>query len=318
MLADGSILWEDIRGNMAVDRMADEAANRHNFPMAMHHEAIIRRDVTVAVQQHLVRSWILWCDLHREAREQVDSSQLPPVVSQAEDFEDIAKECHGQFVDDWLDDVEKEDDPFCHLETFPVSPPPIDDEEWDPPFGFIDLDGNDFNSKSTTVHVTGPVMASTRLSGNPVDDTSEGVRGGMGLPADEVPTETPSVGPCHSVSSLPLSPSVELSNDPASSVVASHPPSGVGNAKRRDSPHCGAPLAKVSKGTVKGYMDLPSNLQENDRHMTPKDSAVIHINDVGGLYCMETGSASSGTAPPLTTQQDLPPPENLLQLEVLT
>ena len=55
------------------------------------------------------------------------------------------------------------------------------------------------HTRSSETPQTPPALGSTRISGTLGTEHTEGVRGGMGLPADEVPTEAPSVGPrnCH-------------------------------------------------------------------------------------------------------------------------
>ena len=100
---------------MAADKMADAAAQRHTYPTYMHSEANIRKDVTMTVQRHLVRSWLLWCDLHREARDSTSNENGPRLTADQHDFVDVSREAQGQFVDDWVDPSFESEDPFAHI-----------------------------------------------------------------------------------------------------------------------------------------------------------------------------------------------------------
>ena len=133
LLASGELLAGDICGNVAAGRMADAAAKRRTLPVDMHLEADRRRDLTVATKQHLVRSWLLWCDPTREARADLQFLGSPTVLSRDE-FADDFSDAQGQFVDDWADPL-GEEDPFAHLQSC--------FDECD------DLMDNDFLGKST-------------------------------------------------------------------------------------------------------------------------------------------------------------------------
>ena len=265
LLASNDILWEDIRGNVEADRMADAAAKRHSYPASMHEEATIRKSVTMAVQRHLVRSWLWWCDLHREAKDASSSLNEDMRSADAKNYANASRETQGQFLDDWQDE-QLQPDPFA--ETFPAEHDQLMDLDasWEDPFGHMDLDGNDlgFLEQSggvppvaiTPKHAQGapascvqsaaeytaggkacvtegagvtPHEVPKMLQNNGFPELLEGcVRGGMGPPPDEVPTETSSVGP---------------RNAHASDFVAQVP--------------------------------------------------LITVNDQGGLYCIEKGSSSS-------------------------
>ena len=233
MLASGDILIEDIQGNVEADHMADAAAKRHAFPVDMHSQADHRRDLTVVTQRHLVRSWLLWCDLTREARDDLKFLGEPSLLLQDE-FSDAFSDAKGQFIDDWADS-ELLEDPFSHLQPQNTD---FDDPLEGDLLGSIDMDGNELPSYGS-INSPGPTQTVTLLDSVPQSDyvlrstvagtsiepgislassptslpsptvhlpeftvdatvtQAEGVRGGMGLPADEVPTETPSVGASH-------------------------------------------------------------------------------------------------------------------------
>ena len=143
LIAKGTLSWGDIKGNIAVDRLADAAAKRHDFPLSMHDDAYIRRDVTVATQKHLVRSWLFWCDLHREAREQPNKEDISLLGVDQQEFATRSRDAQGQFVEDWeasLPDLL--DDPFENLVP-QIDDSQFDDSQWDAPVGMMDLDGND-------------------------------------------------------------------------------------------------------------------------------------------------------------------------------
>ena len=94
--------------------MADAAAKRHKFPTDMHRDAGIRKEVTTAVQCHLVDSWLHWCDLNRG----LESDNFPFSDLQEKnchnDFDDFTRDTQGQFVEDWSIDGHDEFDPFEH------------------------------------------------------------------------------------------------------------------------------------------------------------------------------------------------------------
>ena len=273
------------------DRLADAAARRHHFPVGMHLEADLRKDLALQVQSHLVRSWFAWCDIQREeVSNEINQPHLPSAFGQT-GLCDPAAEFAGQHLDDWLGD--QLDDP--------VFQDPVDElahQEEDPEFdqcpcdfGFVSMDVEenrastpachraddavqdaspsavapesiDMDVQCTTTdancgvcseesnlaplphsknaslekqvvrdvsnsqlflptpssagieHVPVTYAPSSQYNkqvlgcahhddissvgstsgGTPCHRLSEGIRGGMGLPADEVPTEMPSVG----------------------------------------------------------------------------------------------------------------------------
>ena len=154
LLRDGAITWDDIRGNMSVDRMADTAARRHEFSTFMHQEADIRKRLTSTIQRHLVKSWLTWCDLHRGIRGLAAFNECD-VRRHDQDLDDLARDEQGQYLDDWLGFDPSLDDPFANLlEPEMLS---FDDcpDELDAPFGMIDMDGCEIPAKCFLKEDTG-------------------------------------------------------------------------------------------------------------------------------------------------------------------
>ena len=99
-IRDGVYQWEDIEGNVEVDRIADAGAKRHQIPTGYHTHADLRKELTQSIQKHLARSWMLWCDLTREKSDDSPDGHDPP-ASVPLDFYDPAPECQGHYIDDW-------------------------------------------------------------------------------------------------------------------------------------------------------------------------------------------------------------------------
>ena len=146
---------------MAVDRMADAAAKRHNIRLWAHEDAEIRKKIAIAVQSHLVKSWFAWCAINSDADELTNEQATRLGMPTQMDLDQPAPECQGQFFNNWdLQNPGDEEsgtageDPMAELDP---------SDELEHPSGLTDLNGNDPEYPSPPDYTDDQVRAERKL-----------------------------------------------------------------------------------------------------------------------------------------------------------